>query len=94
MKYIDVKEFKEVYLQEANRLFFHPLGLALSVEVNSDGEVIGFGPVLDSREDPEGYCFTTIDQNKVKEIQKRFEQFKDKRTELFGDIIQTQDYPE
>lgn len=31
-KYIDVAEFRELgFLQEANRQFFHPLGLALSV---------------------------------------------------------------
>lgn len=30
IKYMDVEEFRELgYLQEANRLFFHPVGLAL-----------------------------------------------------------------
>ncbi len=33
-KFLDLKEFVETgYLQEANRLFFHPLGLALAVSV-------------------------------------------------------------
>lgn len=34
IKYMDVAEFRELgFLQEANRQFFHPLGLALSVAV-------------------------------------------------------------
>lgn len=33
IKYIDIAEFRETgFLQEANRQFFHPLGLALSVQ--------------------------------------------------------------
>ena len=39
VKYIDIKEFvSNGFLQEANRQFFHPLGLALEVRVNGDGE--------------------------------------------------------
>jgi hypothetical protein len=38
MKKMDIGEFLEKgYLQEANRLFFHPLGLALTVEDNGPG---------------------------------------------------------
>jgi|SRR5882724_1739927 len=43
------------YLQEANRMFFHPLGLALAVTVNDDG--VGTLSVLDARDDPEGFNF-------------------------------------
>ena len=35
INYMDIKEFREKgYLQEANRRFFHPLGLALYIEQN------------------------------------------------------------
>ena len=57
-KRIDIKEFREKgYLQEVNRRFFHPLGLALEVVIDEGtGEERLFG-VWDSREDPEGFMF-------------------------------------
>lgn len=59
IKYIDFKEFRDKgFLQEANRQFFHPLGLALSVIIDDDtGEVIGLGGVWDYRDGPEGMFF-------------------------------------
>ena len=52
MKNIYIKEFREKgYLQEVNRLFFHPLGLALSVSVENGEETIS--GVLDFRDDDE-----------------------------------------
>lgn len=55
---IDFKEFvDEGFLQEANRQFFHPLGLAISVEFNEDGEPLGFGGIWDYRDDPEGLYY-------------------------------------
>lgn len=54
---IDIKEFREKgYLQEANRLFFHPLGLALAVNIDENGEET-LGDVWDYRDDPEGMFF-------------------------------------
>jgi hypothetical protein len=56
-KTIDVKEFREFgYLQEVNRCFFHPLGLALEVKIDEDGNET-LGAVWDSRDDPEGFIF-------------------------------------
>lgn len=56
-KRIDIKEFREAgYLQEANRRFFHPLGLALEIVVDDDGSE-RLGGVWDYREDPEGMLF-------------------------------------
>lgn len=45
IKWMGVKEFREEgYLQEANRQFFHPLGLALEIIVLPDGtELWGVG---------------------------------------------------
>ena len=56
IKYLDLYEFiDEGYLQEANRLFFHPLGLALQVYFEDD--VPAGIKVWDYREDPEGIAF-------------------------------------
>jgi hypothetical protein len=57
MKLIDPKELSEGgYIQEANRRFFHPLGLALAVLVETDGRYSIAG-VIDARGDPEGFSF-------------------------------------
>jgi hypothetical protein len=41
IKKIDIKEFREKgYLQELNRQFLHPLGLALEITINDDGTEI------------------------------------------------------
>jgi hypothetical protein len=55
---IDIKEFRRLgILQEVNRKFFHPLGLALEVIVNDDGTET-LGGIWDYREDPEGNFFS------------------------------------
>jgi hypothetical protein len=54
-------EFRDAgYLQEVNRQFLHPLGLALEVVVDADGSV-RFGEVWDRRDDPEGIVFAEAD---------------------------------
>lgn len=63
VKYISAKEFRdEGYLQEANRRFFHPLGLALEMTWDSSGEESDerafISGVWDFRDDPEGIYFT------------------------------------
>jgi hypothetical protein len=46
------------YLQELNRRFLHPLGLALALEVDPEtSEPNGRIKVWDGRDDPEGYVF-------------------------------------
>jgi len=65
VKRIDIKEFRDRgYLQEANRLFFHPLGLALEAIIDQESGGIRLGGVWDNREDPEGRVFTDFDQEK------------------------------
>lgn len=69
-KKLSVKEFREQgYLQELNRRFLHPLGLALEVVVEEDGTE-RFGDVWDSRDDPEGMIYgpNMIDPEKVKRV--------------------------
>lgn len=71
MKYMELKDFvAEGYLHEANRQFFHPLGLALVVGVNDDGEIELAG-VKDLRDDQEGVCFNeeSLDPGKAKNIE-------------------------
>jgi hypothetical protein len=36
-KHLDIKKFRDIgYVQEVNRQFFHPLGLALEIKVNEE----------------------------------------------------------
>jgi len=56
-KRMTVSEFRKLgYLQELNRRFLHPLGLALEVVVEGGGSE-KFGQIWDYREDPEGPLF-------------------------------------
>ena len=58
IKRIDIKEFRQQgYLQEANRLFFHPLGLALEVKINKETGQESLGGIWDYRDDPEGVLY-------------------------------------
>lgn len=55
INYMDLNEFREQgYLQEVNRQFFHPLGLALVWNEADDGTITLSG-VWDDRDDPEGW---------------------------------------
>jgi hypothetical protein len=63
IKKIDIKEFRENgYLQELNRQFLHPLGLALEVVQDSDGTEY-IGGVWDYRDDEEGIQYDYINSN-------------------------------
>jgi hypothetical protein len=74
-KFMNPKEFRELgYLQEVNRRFFHPLGLALSIKIDDNGDEY-FSGVIDCRDDDEGYYFdlNNGDLNRVERFKKRFE---------------------
>ena len=59
--YLPVKEFRrEGYLQELNRLFLHPLGLALEVIVEEDGTET-LGGIWDYRNDIDGIRYEGVD---------------------------------
>lgn len=69
-KRMTVAEFRELgYVQELNRRFLHPLGLALEVTIDSDGTESIQG-VWDYRDDPEGLIFGPgiIDAEKAKRV--------------------------
>ena len=58
---MDLNEFRDQgYLQEVNRKFFHPLGLAMFAEFDDGGNVTALG-VYDGRDDPEGWRFEHLD---------------------------------
>jgi hypothetical protein len=52
-----IEEFRaKGYLQELNRVFLHPLGLAIEIKLNEDGTE-SLGGIWDYRDDPEGLYF-------------------------------------
>lgn len=88
---MSLREFlDEGYLQEVNRRFFHPLGLALSVKVDDDGHV-SLHNIWDGRDDPEGFTFegwTPADQVRGEVIEARLQHGLTVRQEHLGFGIQ------
>lgn len=94
IKRMDMKEFVEKgFLQEVNRLFFHPRGLALSVDEDFQGNPASFGPIWDYRDDPEGICFSeatlanpaTVE--KAKSVDAELNAHREARLQLFGGVV-------
>jgi hypothetical protein len=57
IKKLNIKEFRENgYLQELNRQFLHPLGLALEIIIDDDDNEI-LGGIWDYRNDEEGILY-------------------------------------
>ncbi len=91
IKRIDIKEFREMgLLQEINRQFLHPLGLALEVIIDEETEIESLGGIWDYREDDEGMTFGDgmINPEKVKNIKEFTKRQHKKRKETIGFIIQ------
>lgn len=96
-KYIDIKEFREAgYLQELNRQFLHPLGLALEVVQETDGTE-SIGGIWDYREDAEGmyYDLKNSADARIEKFSDNLlfierEKFKRKnaREKLFGETVE------
>jgi endonuclease YncB( thermonuclease family) len=79
VKILDLKPLREDgYLQEVNRMFFHPLGLALAVRIDDDKKATML--ILDARDDPEGYIFSE-DEGDLSEKAARIKQLADARRE-------------
>lgn len=92
IKYMDLGEFKNLgYLQELNRQFLHPRGLALEMDVDDEGNW-SFGGVWDYREDPEGMNFAGryLEQlpRLAVEPQEEFERHVEARQTNLGYVIQ------
>lgn len=90
VKYMSIKEFRsEGYLQEVNRRFFHPLGLALEIRQQEDGEWV-LGGIWDFRDDPEGmnYADGVINHARADNIEALLRQRQSARFNALGYIIQ------
>jgi len=90
MKRMSVRDFRAAgYLQELNRRFLHPLGMALEVVVDDDGSE-RFGGVWDCRDDPEGmvYAEGELDQEFVTQIMRQLNAAASVRLGSFGWFLQ------
>ena len=100
IKYLSMKDFVDLgFLQEVNRQFFHPRGLALALRIPEDenidpNEKEGIIQIWDERDDPEGVYFGEVDLEKIKVSQELYEQKSFYRKEHFGWIIQSVDLKE
>jgi hypothetical protein len=87
-KKMDIKEFRDLgYLQEVNRQFFHPLGLALSVRapMDEEGGEWSLDSILDARDDPEGFIYSDgVDRAKTDYIHRQWEAKEEERSKLFN----------
>jgi hypothetical protein len=93
IKFIDIAEFRSFgYLQEVNRQFLHPLGLALSVDVAEDGTETLAG-IWDYRDDPEGmnYGPGMIDRQKIERVQRHAHTMGNTRVRSLGYVVQEAD---
>lgn len=84
-------------LQEANRLFFHPIGLALALEEGRpEGRGLSFNPrpcrlVVLKTDDPDGFIFESfspIDLQRAKEFENMREARQKARSAALGFIVQ------
>lgn len=87
IKWMDLNEFMSLgFLQEANRLFFHPLGLALAFTCDDEtGEVINIAGIWDCRDDPEGVIFDEVDMGKALRVAQQREIHYTTRALMFKD---------
>lgn len=93
IKKMSVKEFREMGgLQEVNRCFLHPRGLALEVTVDNDGNEC-FGEIWDYRDDPEGLFFGEgmIDESKIEIFEDLYKSKEATRKRFVGSAIQADD---
>lgn len=66
IKYLDIKEFVDKgYLQEANRQFFHPLGLALAVSYNAKEGTYELAGIIDKRDSEIYYDLESSDLQRI-----------------------------
>lgn len=93
-KRMDIMEFVEAgFLQEANRQFFHPLGLTLEVVVEKG--ITRIAGVRDARQDPEGFWFGEgdLDIEKARKIERLLQEKRRTREQLLGYHIQPVPWP-
>jgi len=80
-----IKDFIDLgLLQEVNRYFFHPRGLALCASFETGIPDPGKLIVLDFLDEPGGVIFDTVDPEKVKRVQALLSDRKEERKKLYG----------
>jgi hypothetical protein len=90
IKRINIKEFRELgLLAELNRTFLHPLGMALEVIVDDEGNE-KLGGIWDYRDDPEGVLYgkNSFPVEKIKKAQEFIEMKHKQRMEVLGFVYQ------
>lgn len=86
---LDPEEFRSLgFLQEVNRNYLHPLGLALAVGPRCQGRSEEFfvASIWDYRSDPEGIYFaaSVLDPDKARRVRAEHERHVNARIHLFG----------
>lgn len=89
---MSIREFREKgFLQEVNRRFFHPLGLALEVVIEDDGSE-RLGAIWDYRDDPEGMLFGDLTRPESREkadyVERLWDEKAKVRVEQYGFVVQ------
>jgi hypothetical protein len=91
-KYMDIKEFQDMgLLVTVNVNFFHPLGLALAINIDDDG-VVTLKGLIDSRDDPEGFIYRKLNKEKLAKANEFIAKQHERRLKELGFIIQTENY--
>lgn len=94
---MDIAEFRRLGLvQEINRLFLHPRGLALEVIVDEEDSTERLGGIWDYRDDPEGMAFgdDMISRRKARTVSVMLMAKMPAREKLFGVCGGIQPVPE
>ncbi len=95
-KRINIKQFREFgFLHEMNRLFLHPLGMALEIIQEMD-ETEKLGGIWDYRDDPEGIIFEEIDDDgreKIERVREFMQKKHEERRTALGYVIQPASEP-
>lgn len=88
---MDLKEFVDFgYLQEVNRRFFHPVGLALAMIFDDDDVPTGEFCVLDDRDDPVGNWASpgVFTKEKAIRVQAEFDKRLGPRVQALNGVVQ------
>ncbi len=92
VKHMNIDEFRDLgVLQELNRLFLHPLGLAM--EITAKGGKSHISGIWDYRDDPEGILFGRLNREKMKRFKAFAKRQRARRKAAIGYIIQKADLP-
>jgi hypothetical protein len=97
MKYMDIEKFiDDGLLQEVNRQFFHPRGMALVVSADTDDETgeqtsgWEIKGIWDATDDPEGINFSDgmLSSEKATRVQQLWDEREEPRKAALGYVVQ------